>query len=266
MLKAMLIKSIVTSGGKTNKCGDWRPMRRLLCLSGWEVSGAWYSDDIGQRTYSKGKFRTMEGVEEAGCCPADCTFRASVYIHCPDSKTKGQVDPLLDRGHCHPSLCEGKAGQLVQAMDQSHWLGSQSVAEALRLGFSMAQIMWVSGSSGSRALRRCWHVKKEKSSNYKNFHNQPSWLIANLGSFLDAKSPVPSPPVPDHIFWIAALLVTVVVCGTVFLTLKKRTLSQPWFLVIQFLSLVEITVASFLYILAETFCAYLSILYQPVSH
>ena len=83
----------------------------------------------------------MEGVEEAGCCPADCTFRASVYIHCPDSKTKGQVDPLLDQGHCHPSLCEGKARQLVQAMDQSHWLGSQSVAEALRLGFSMAQLM-----------------------------------------------------------------------------------------------------------------------------
>lgn len=48
-----------------------------------------------------------------------------------------------------------------------------------------------------------------------------------MGSFLDAKSPVPSPPVPDHILWIAALLVTVVVSGMVFLTLKKRKKKQP---------------------------------------
>lgn len=49
-----------------------------------------------------------------------------------------------------------------------------------------------------------------------------------MGSFLDAKPPVPSPPVPDHILWIAALLVTlVVVCGMVFfLTLKKRKKQQ----------------------------------------
>ncbi|XP_033259242.1 T-lymphocyte activation antigen CD86 isoform X2 [Orcinus orca] len=45
---------------------------------------------------------------------------------------------------------------------------------------------------------------------------------------IDAKPPVPSPPVPDHILWIAALLVTlVVVCGMVFfLTLKKRKKPQ----------------------------------------
>lgn len=34
ILKAVLRKSTVTSGGQTNKCGDWRPLRWLLCLSG----------------------------------------------------------------------------------------------------------------------------------------------------------------------------------------------------------------------------------------
>ncbi|XP_055424348.1 T-lymphocyte activation antigen CD86 isoform X3 [Bubalus kerabau] len=56
---------------------------------------------------------------------------------------------------------------------------------------------------------------------------EPTKIILSQPYNIDAKSPVPSPPVPDHIFWIAALLVTVVVCGTVFLTLKKRKKKQP---------------------------------------
>ncbi|OWK06082.1 CD86 [Cervus elaphus hippelaphus] len=57
---------------------------------------------------------------------------------------------------------------------------------------------------------------------------EPGKIILSLPCNIDAKSPVPSPPVPDHILWIAAVLVTVViVCGMVFLTLKKRKKQQP---------------------------------------
>lgn len=56
---------------------------------------------------------------------------------------------------------------------------------------------------------------------------EPTKIILSQPYNIDAKSPVPSPPVPDHILWIAALLVTVVVSGMVFLTLKKRKKKQP---------------------------------------
>ena len=53
-------------------------------------------------------------------------------------------------------------------------------------------------------------------------------LLFSLPCNIDAKPPV-QPPVPDHILWIAALLVTVVVvCGMVsFVTLRKRKKKQP---------------------------------------
>ncbi|XP_015104596.1 T-lymphocyte activation antigen CD86 isoform X3 [Vicugna pacos] len=58
---------------------------------------------------------------------------------------------------------------------------------------------------------------------------EPTKTLFSLPYNIDAKPPVPRPHVPDHIVWIAALLVTlVVVCGMVFfLTLRKRKKKQP---------------------------------------
>lgn len=142
------------------------------------------------------------------------------YTQIPEPKTRLTAVTVISASR------KRKQGSSVKTFGQRHWLGPR--CWGLRQGIPLAQIMWISGSSRSRALRRCWHVNKAKSSNYKAFYNQPSWLIKNLASFLDAKPPV-QPPVPDHILWIAALLVTVVVvCGMVsFVTLRKRKKKQP---------------------------------------